>query len=227
CGDAVALLHQHFHDAARHGRDDLRRACRAASVVAGPAGLPGRTAIRGCRFGAGLNRHRTAVHVDNELAAVGRRLTKRHVVTTAADEQRPPLTRPDERGVAILLSAHSDPDRNASTRPSLAQADAAGSTTSAGAGRIFSHNAAASRAASLSSSLGVSKGSPFRDCKSSSKYSVWSEASANAGCSTSHLKKGTVVRIPSTRYSPSARRRRAMASARVLPHTASFEMSGS
>jgi len=104
---------------------------------------------------------------------------------------------------------------------------AASAATPAGAGESAASIAAAAAARSSSSGVGSAKGRPLRDRSSSSRYVVWNAPSTNAGCASSHRKNGTVVLIPATRYSPSARRIRAIASGRSSAHATSFEIIGS
>ena len=76
-----------------------------------------------------------------------------------------------------------------------------------------------------STSAGVStKGRPCRDASSASSVVVSNRAAAKSSCATSQRKNGSVVRMPRTSYSSRARRRRAIACVRSLPHAASFEI---
>src|SRR5206468_1590507 len=75
-----------------------------------------------------------------------------------------------------------------------------------GAGESAACTAAAIAAISWTSSVGSTNGRPLRAFNTSSRYVVWTAASTNSGCASSHVKNGMVVLIPATRYSPSARR---------------------
>src|SRR2546428_691732 len=77
------------------------------------------------------------------------------------------------------------------------------------------------------SGVGSTNGRPCRACKTSSRYVVWNVASTNSACASNQMKNGTVVLMPATRYSPSARRMRAMARGRSSAHATSFEIIGS
>ena len=77
-------------------------------------------------------------------------------------------------------------------------------------------------------------GSSARDASAARRRSlkramnpVSSRPATNSGSRITSRKKGSVVLMPPTAYSESARRMRSIASARVRPHVASFEMRGS
>jgi hypothetical protein len=78
-----------------------------------------------------------------------------------------------------------------------------------------------------SDTIGVSNGSPRRDCKSSSRYPVWNSPRANAGSRSIHRKKGSDVRMPDTSYSPQRPRHARDRLVARAPQTISFETSGS
>ena len=193
-----------------------------------------------CRFDAHLSTtQRQRVRVDARRVNVPGASVDRDCKTVArARDRRPAARRPPISTSYCIVSREPERSRRAasSRRPRAAPARASRDRRAAGrAGDPASGATATARLRAPPRSPrsprppASARRTAGRCAPSAPRPDRWcgSARRRNSGCASSQLKNGTVVLMPVTRYSPSARRMRAMASGRSSAQATSFEIIGS